>query len=285
MKRQKQVGERCPGCGRTDVEFPPNAYKCLGCRAVAAERVAAGQTKKLGNACPRCKRTDVLFSKRQTRCKSCQRELLRSWRQNGGGLDRCECGAPKHTESARCGECFHVGLRKGAQIDGKKQCNKCNQWLPVNAFSRNSKRFDGLNSECRECQKKRQHVWKSTISGVSKWLQCRYGITIDKWMALYRKQRGCCATCRRRIRCLALDGTRVWDDTGEITHTDHDHDTGDVRGLLCRWCNAVVNKHMTADALRNCAAYLERWHRHADPVRGEPIPRTQPLLPGLDIAA
>ena len=54
--------------------------------------------------------------------------------------------------------------------------------------------------------------------------------------ALLRKQSGRCALCSESDPPVpegALDG---W-------HIDHDHETGEVRGILCPSCNARVGKH------------------------------------------
>ena len=54
-----------------------------------------------------------------------------------------------------------------------------------------------------------------------------YEIERDGYRRLYRLQRGRCAVCRRRQRDRRLA-------------TDHDHETGEVRGLLCVSCNHDV---------------------------------------------
>ena len=56
-------------------------------------------------------------------------------------------------------------------------------------------------------------------------LKKNYGITLDEWQLIWEKQDGRCAICGKsfinpRDAC-----------------TDHNHKTGEVRGLLCRICN------------------------------------------------
>jgi hypothetical protein len=57
------------------------------------------------------------------------------------------------------------------------------------------------------------------------WLRCMYGISIEQYDLLFSQQDGACAVCHRRERTLSVD---------------HDHQTGQVRGLLCRKCNAAI---------------------------------------------
>lgn len=56
-------------------------------------------------------------------------------------------------------------------------------------------------------------------------LKARYGITLEDYEALLVKQNGVCAICEEECK------------TGERLSVDHDHETGAVRGLLCRACN------------------------------------------------
>jgi len=51
----------------------------------------------------------------------------------------------------------------------------------------------------------------------------KYGVSKEEWEALYERQGGRCAICRKRL-------------VGKIC-LDHDHDTDEVRGLLCNTCN------------------------------------------------
>jgi hypothetical protein len=61
-------------------------------------------------------------------------------------------------------------------------------------------------------------------------LKSKYGIGIEEYEALYRFQAGKCAICKRRP------------DQKRRLAVDHDHDTGEVRGLLCSRCNLVLGQ-------------------------------------------
>jgi Recombination endonuclease VII len=56
-----------------------------------------------------------------------------------------------------------------------------------------------------------------------------YGLTLSDWMTLLLKQEHKCAICKVEFR-----------DIGWRAETDHDHNTGMVRGLLCGKCNKML---------------------------------------------
>lgn len=56
----------------------------------------------------------------------------------------------------------------------------------------------------------------------------RYGITPEQYDAMWSAQGECCAICK---------GT---EHRGVSWHTDHDHVTGKVRGILCGPCNNAL---------------------------------------------
>lgn len=48
-------------------------------------------------------------------------------------------------------------------------------------------------------------------------------------------------------------------DTGRRMHVDHDHNTGQLRDLLCHHCNLLLgNAKDSVERLRQGIAYLER---------------------------
>jgi hypothetical protein len=54
-----------------------------------------------------------------------------------------------------------------------------------------------------------------------------YGIPLERYESLLASQHGGCACCGEA-------------DGGEHLHVDHDHETGEIRGLLCRNCNTAI---------------------------------------------
>jgi hypothetical protein len=75
-----------------------------------------------------------------------------------------------------------------------------------------------------------------------------YGITLEQYNDLLAKQGGVCAICQGPHR-----------GRGKFYHVDHDHKTGDVRGLLCHYCNTAIGSLKDDPALlEKAAAYLRR---------------------------
>jgi hypothetical protein len=76
----------------------------------------------------------------------------------------------------------------------------------------------------------------------------KFGITAEALALLYKAQDDKCAICR----CSEADN-------GKWFAVDHDHATGEVRGLLCSTCNSGLGHFKDApDNLRNAIAYLQK---------------------------
>jgi Autographiviridae endonuclease VII len=143
----------------------------------------------------------------------------------------------------------------------EKTCTGCGETKPLEAFSRHNKLRDGRHTRCMVCRREEPRVvykdWtpEQRQKHRERVMLCRYGLTMDVLNDLYESQEGCCAIC----------GT--WGErpvpTDEVARkratlcVDHDHDTGRVRGLLCRNCNSALGKlGDSVDRLVKAAAYL-----------------------------
>jgi len=78
-------------------------------------------------------------------------------------------------------------------------------------------------------------------------VKAKYGISAEEYDSLLEKQGGACAICREPCA------------SGQRLSVDHDHKTGQVRGLLCRRCNAGIGQLRDSVSLvLRAASYLER---------------------------
>lgn len=111
-------------------------------------------------------------------------------------------------------------------------CPDCDQDLPGDQFYWH--RYSGNRSAgpCRVCTVFRLRLKK-------------YGITRQRYEELDVEQGGGCAICG--LRCATHDALSV----------DHDHQTGEVRGLLCQNCNTGLGVFAdNPERLIAAAAYL-----------------------------
>lgn len=95
---------------------------------------------------------------------------------------------------------------------------------------------------CYQCSLDRQRANKPHASS-------RYGITPIQYQELLTQQKHTCAICQTDLRLLP---------THDV-HIDHNHTTGNVRGILCRGCNQGLGMfHDNQVALASAIAYLNQ---------------------------
>lgn len=79
----------------------------------------------------------------------------------------------------------------------------------------------------------------------------RYGITADEYDRLVESQ-GCrCSICGE-----VPDAQNTRAHWGGKLCVDHDHETGEIRGLLCNDCNLAIGYGKTPEILIAAAEYL-----------------------------
>lgn len=80
-------------------------------------------------------------------------------------------------------------------------------------------------------------------------LKYEYGLTFEQYQGMIHQQNDQCAICH----CSAIHRkSNSW-------HVDHDHQTGKVRGLLCKSCNTGLGQFKDDIALLEAAIkYLQK---------------------------
>jgi 5-methylcytosine-specific restriction endonuclease McrA len=161
-----------------------------------------------------------------------------------------------------------------------KQCNKCGELLPLEAFYKSPGSRDGLRGDCKGCNLAvkaerykanpqpvidRARAWqrdnKEKKAATQRayrarpdvkrrdrdlYLKRTYGIGVDDYEARLEEQGGGCAICGRPPRAdISL-------------HIDHEKVTGTVRALLCFKCNNLLGDvGDDSQLLRAAADYLD----------------------------
>jgi Recombination endonuclease VII len=84
---------------------------------------------------------------------------------------------------------------------------------------------------CRDCENQKMRDWRTENADrhLNNDLNWRYGLGLEQYRQILAVQDGVCAVCHRPPAGLRsrLD-------------VDHDHVTGEVRGLLCSPCNRAL---------------------------------------------
>jgi len=97
---------------------------------------------------------------------------------------------------------------------------------------------------CKQCSSERYQNWK----GIH--LQNRYGISQEKFDQMVTAQDRVCLICEQ-------PETTIIKGVLPTLSVDHNHSTGQVRGLLCRRCNTMLGLAQDSPALLERAiAYL-----------------------------
>jgi hypothetical protein len=122
------------------------------------------------------------------------------------------------------------------------KCNKCNKVKSLEAFSLTPAKHP--RKTCKPCRS----LDNQGIEARSRKLKHKYGITHDDYLKLLEQQNGSCLGC----------GVTAQQQYHGVLDVDHNHDTGQVRGLLCSNCNRLLGyAGDNSKVLRTLAEYLD----------------------------
>lgn len=150
-----------------------------------------------------------------------------------------------------------------------RTCNGCEQEFTDDSFHKGQ-------AKCKACCSIRRKAYYAKHKAreretINAWIKsnrgkvrnnhlARYGITQEVYDLLRIEQNECCAICGRHESVAPRSNYK-----GEIKHAlhvDHCHTTGQVRGLLCFNCNALLGKARDdVVVLQNAIAYLTQEER------------------------
>lgn len=144
-----------------------------------------------------------------------------------------------------------------------KTCRECRASKPLEEFPLQPGGRDGRHPLCKPCRAAQERVRYERQREVllakmrsdparkqrTKWqtLRRKYGLSRHDYNTLLVGQRASCAICEVRPSFLVVD---------------HDHQTGRVRGLLCRNCNIALGQ--LGDDPSRCVSAAGYLRAHAD---------------------
>jgi hypothetical protein len=130
-----------------------------------------------------------------------------------------------------------------------KTCNTCGKDKPLEEYYRKGG-WPIINCQsCRSSGKAKQDFKKKASQDFFK----KYGIDYDAYDRMFTEQQGCCAICK------SPDPKGRWVGSSRAFCVDHNHATGEVRGLLCNACNqGLGNFFDNIENLERAIVYLSK---------------------------
>lgn len=104
-----------------------------------------------------------------------------------------------------------------------------------------------VSKSIKEWKNNNKEVIKQTNKEFN--LRVNYGLTIEDYNNIFNSQNGCCAICNRHQMNFKKN-----------LAVDHDHNTGEVRGLLCHNCNTGLGQFKdNIELMKSGIDYLNKY--------------------------
>lgn len=124
---------------------------------------------------------------------------------------------------------------------------RAREWYYANRQKALEARHDYYSKNKRKVKEyKQRYGIRNKDKRRAQFLKQTYGISVQEWENLLAAQGNVCAICKTKE-----PGKRGW-------HTDHNHETGVVRGILCSNCNTGLGLFQdNTSTLASAIVYLE----------------------------
>lgn len=194
-------------------------------------------------------------------CTKCNRDLPKTSfaadKRNISGL-QSQCTDCRREQKRLARENVRAGI--GLKIVTHKKCTVCKEIKVVEQFYRDSGLSDGYAVKCKICKDQQTAIWRSENSvenaAVAKQyrqdnpeayknavLKSMYGLTLEQYNFMRAEQQDLCKMCNKKPKRILV--------------IDHNHDTGEIRGLLCHGCNRAIAIFDNPELLQAAKKYLK----------------------------
>lgn len=145
-------------------------------------------------------------------------------------------------------------------MDGNslKKCCTCGELKSLSEFNNHKGTPDDKDYRCKVCAREHSRLYrkqnpdKAKASVRKATIKKKFNMTEEQYNNLLIKQNYSCAICGR-------DFYKYRAETHRYFCIDHNHKTGEIRGLLCSPCNRSIGLlGDNAGILRTAANYIER---------------------------
>ena len=151
---------------------------------------------------------------------------------------------------------------EGATVTALFSARKCNGCGMTKCLDTHFWKGQTLCVEC--CKERQKNRWDSRTPKrrLEQHLKHKYSLTINDLNAALEQQNGNCAICQETLPDLL-----VYNNRRRGYAIDHNHETGEFRGVLCLKCNSMLGMAKDSpDILEKASAYLKTrgsYHRLA----------------------
>jgi hypothetical protein len=163
----------------------------------------------------------------------------------------------------RCKKCGEVQAlaefykHPGARDGRRPECKRCTNAIRLRRYRLNPEREIARVRAWQQANPQRVKAWaeKNRDKRLKKLreihLRNKFGLTPDEYDRILETQGGVCALCESPPT------------PGISLHVDHDHGTGEIRGLLCVRCNNALGLFREdPDLLKRAARYITADAKH-----------------------
>lgn len=139
-------------------------------------------------------------------------------------------------EHGLCLQCSQPAIQK------QRHCKKCRD--KNREKSKIKKGTEGRIKACSKYYQSHRKSWRNY------YYQKKYGITLEKYEEMFKRQGGRCEICKAKPTKSYIN-----------LHIDHDKNTGNVRGLLCQRCNAALGQYReNLQIFRSVIRYIKKYN-------------------------
>lgn len=176
---------------------------------------------------------------------------------------RCNCLA-RYARARKKNKSHRIPtlLARENRKNGIKYCPKCQQTKPIDNFHRSGKSNSGVASHCKECanllgcsrpkeeKQKRYQRDKKKLKNTT--LKREFGISLDEYNKKLHNQNHQCACCGSSEK-----------ENGKMLAVDHNHETKEIRDLLCGKCNAAIGfLDESVKKAEKIIQYIKKWTKN-----------------------